>query len=127
MIAHYVYIYIYIYIYIYRYISLSLYMYICISEDARRPVLLTSLDFRGLDSSGVLILRVKILDFRGFDSSNILILRGNIIMSVGSFLESLSQGILVGMILVGRWGVFIVKSMCMCIYIYIYTYTHIHI
>ena len=50
-------------------------------------------------------LRTKILDFRGFDSSIILILRGGIIISVGDFPESLSQAILAGRILsreVGR-------------------------
>ena len=50
-------------------------------------------------------LRAQILDFRGFDSSRILILRGGIIMSIGNFLESLSQAILVGRFLVGRLGV----------------------
>ena len=47
----------------------------------------------------------RIMDFRGLDSSIILILRGGILMSVGDFLESLSQAILVGIILVGRLGV----------------------
>ena len=41
-------------------------------------------------------------DFRDFDSSIILILRAGIIMSIGNFPESLSQAILVGIILVGR-------------------------
>ena len=47
-------------------------------------------------------LRTKILDFRGFYSSIILIFRGG---SIGNFLESLSQAILVGRFLVGRLGV----------------------
>ena len=47
-------------------------------------------------------LPTKILDFRGFDSSIILILRGGILMSIGISSESLSQQILVGIILVGR-------------------------
>ena len=47
----------------------------------------------------------KILDFRGFDSSIILISRGGILMSPGDFPESLSQAILVGIILVRRFGV----------------------
>ena len=38
-------------------------------------------------------LPTKILDFRGFDSSTILILRGEIPRSIGNFLESLSQTI----------------------------------
>ena len=50
-------------------------------------------------------LPTKILDFRGFDSSRILILRGGIPMSIGNFLESLSQAILAGRFLVGRLGV----------------------
>ena len=44
----------------------------------------------------------KILDFRGFDSSIILVSRGGILMSTGNLLESLGQAILVGMILVGK-------------------------
>ena len=50
-------------------------------------------------------LRTKIVDFRGFASSRILILRGGILVSIGKFPESLSQAILVGIILVGRLGV----------------------
>ena len=44
------------------------------------------------------------MDFRGFDSSRVLILRVGIPRSVGNFPESLSQAILVGIILVGRFG-----------------------
>ena len=47
----------------------------------------------------------KILDFRGFDSSIILIVRGGILMSKGNLPQSLSQQILAGRILVGRLGV----------------------
>ena len=36
------------------------------------------------------------MDFRGSDSSIILILRGGILMSIGDFPESLSRAILVG-------------------------------
>ena len=50
-------------------------------------------------------LRTKLLEFRGFDSSIILILRGGIPMPIGNVPESLSQAILVGIILVGRLGV----------------------
>ena len=50
-------------------------------------------------------LRTKILDFRGFDSSIILILRGGILRSLGNFPETVSQQILVGIILAGRLGV----------------------
>ena len=46
------------------------------------------------------------MDFGGFDSNIILILRGGILMSIGDFPESLSQAILVGIILVGRLGVY---------------------
>ena len=56
-------------------------------------------------------LRADILDFRGFDSSIILILRGGILMSMGDFPESLSQAILVGIMLVGRLGVMADSSM----------------
>ena len=47
-----------------------------------------------------------IVDLRGFDSSIILIERGGILMYIGDFPESLSQAILVGILLVGRLGVF---------------------
>ena len=47
-------------------------------------------------------LRTKVLDFRGFDSSRIFILRGGIPRPIGSFPESLSQGILVRIISKGR-------------------------
>ena len=45
-----------------------------------------------------------IVDFRGFDSSIILILRGGILRPIGDFPESLSQAMLVGVMLVGRLG-----------------------
>ena len=47
----------------------------------------------------------KIMDFRVADSSIISILRGGIPMSMGDFPDSLSQAILVGIMLVGRLGV----------------------
>ena len=50
-------------------------------------------------------LHTKLLDFRGCDSSKIFNLRGEILMSTGNNPESLSQRILVGIILVGRLGV----------------------
>ena len=49
-------------------------------------------------------LPTNIVDFRGFDSSIILILRGGLLMSTGDFPESLSQALFVGIMLVGRWG-----------------------
>ena len=50
-------------------------------------------------------LRTKILDSRGFDSSIIFMLRGGILMAKVNSLESLSQRVLVAIILVGRLGV----------------------
>ena len=79
-------IYIYIYIYVYTY------THICVSSA------LSNLAFVAAN------LGTKIMDFRGFDSSVILILRGGIPRSIASFPEGLSQAILVGMMLVGRLG-----------------------
>ena len=53
-------------------------------------------------SSDTANLRTRILDFSGFDSSITLILRGGISRPIGNDPEMLSQGILVGTILVGR-------------------------
>ena len=53
-------------------------------------------------------LRTKTLDFRGFDSSRILVLRGRILMSIGNLSDILRRQILAGIILVilaGRSGV----------------------
>ena len=47
----------------------------------------------------------NIMDFRGFDSSNMLILRGGILMSIGDFPEIMGQRISVAINLVGRLGV----------------------
>ena len=47
----------------------------------------------------------NIVDFRGFDSIIILVLRGEILMSIGDFPESLSQAMLVGVMLVEKLGV----------------------
>ena len=52
-------------------------------------------------------LPTNIVDFRGFDSSIILIVRGGILMSIGDFPECLSQAMLVGTMLVGRLGVLV--------------------
>ena len=54
-------------------------------------------------------LRTDIMDFGGFDSNIMLILRGGILRTVGGFPESLSQAILVGIILVGRLGAVLAK------------------
>ena len=110
-------------------------------------------------------LPTNIMDFRGADSSRILILRGGILTSRGNFPERLSQAILVMRFLVGRlgvlWAILVVKILvvrflvggiltprgdflemlsrrilamdhlsrpriyvCIYIYIYIYIYTH---
>ena len=45
------------------------------------------------------------MDFRGFDSSIILISMGGIPRPMRDFPESLSQAILVGIMLVGRLGI----------------------
>ena len=50
-------------------------------------------------------LNTNIMDFRGFDSSVILILRGGIPRPIGNLPGSSSQAILVGIMLVGRLGV----------------------
>ena len=50
-------------------------------------------------------LPTNIVDFRGLDSSIILILSGGILMSIGDFPESLSQAMLVGIMVVGGLGV----------------------
>ena len=47
----------------------------------------------------------NMVDFRGFDSSVILLRRGGIPRPIGDFPESLSQAILVGIMLAGRLGV----------------------
>ena len=50
-------------------------------------------------------LPTSIVDFRGFDSSTILNLRGEIPRPIGDFPDSLSQAMLVGILLVWRLGV----------------------
>ena len=50
-------------------------------------------------------LPTNIMDFRGFDSSIMLIIRGGIPRPIGDFPKSLSQAILVGIMLVLRLGV----------------------
>ena len=49
--------------------------------------------------------KIKILDFRGFDSSIILIVSGGILAPMGDFPEISNQGILAEIILVGRFDV----------------------
>ena len=52
------------------------------------------------------------MDFRGFDSSIILILRGGIPRPIGDFPQSLSQAVLVGEMLVGGLGVLVRLQAC---------------
>ena len=119
---HNTYIYIYthnicIYIYIERERYIHIYIYIYIYAELRtresrkhsacrggvHPEVRTALGvFSRLVTAS---LRTKIMDFGGFDTSRILSVRGGILMSKGNFPESLSQGILVGILLVGRLGV----------------------
>ena len=54
-------------------------------------------------------------DFWGFDSSRILILRGWIPRPIGDVPESVSQRILIGIILVGRLGVHAYEPWCPCL------------
>ena len=49
-------------------------------------------------------LPTNIVDFKGLDSSIVLIQRGGILMSIGDFPESLSRAMLVGIILVRGLG-----------------------
>ena len=90
-------------------------------------------DATGYDGTGrdMVNLRTKILDFRGLDSSRILILRGETPRPIGNFQESLSQAILAGIILIGRLGVWHARrelplSACCRRYIYIYIYIYIY-
>ena len=59
----------------------------------------------GADPCVTANLPTNITDFGGFDSSIILMLRGGIPRPVGNLPESLSQAMLVGIMLVGRLGV----------------------
>ena len=82
----YIYIYIYTHMYIYKidihtYTHIHTYIYITANP------------------------RTNIVDFGGFDSSTTLILRGGIPRPTGDSLESLTQAMLVGVMLVGRLGV----------------------
>ena len=107
--------YIYIYIHVFMCI-LYIYIYICTSYVYRGTALPGSgTTRRQLRACGkkdgeaatrvTANLRTNIMGFRGVDSSIILILRGGIPRPIGNFSESLSQSILVGIILVGRLGV----------------------
>ena len=74
------------------YIYIYIYIWGCVDARPAR----SGLDRRpwpGAPPALTANLRTKVLDFRGFDSSIILILRGGILMSIGNFPESLSQAI----------------------------------
>ena len=64
-----------------------------------------SVSFFTLRSPDIHKLPTNIVDFRGFDSSIILILRGGILTCIGNIPESLSQAMLVGVMLVEGLGV----------------------
>ena len=98
----YVYIYTYVYIYLSIYLSLSLYIYIHIYIHIQHNGAKGKF---ACQPRGTPNLPTNIVDFGGFDSSIILILRGGIPRPMGNFPESLSQALLVGIMLVGRLGV----------------------
>ena len=96
-----IYIYIYTHIHIYIYIERErYYLYVCIYTYTYTHI---HTHIRG--GEGTANLPTNIVDFRGFDSSVILIERGATLMSIGDFPEILSQAMLVGTMLVGRLGV----------------------
>ena len=122
----YIYTYTYVYIYIYREREIHNYTYIYIllivcfillpatEESAAstpkavvqcKTIEVACTGQEDLPRVATANLRTNIMDLGGFESSKILILRGAILMSVGDFPESLSQAILVGIMLVGRLGV----------------------
>ena len=89
------YIHTYVHTYIHTYIYIiCIYIYIYIERERDLSPVCARADPHAHACTANL--RTKILDFRGFDSSRILILRGGILMSIGSLPESLSQAILVG-------------------------------
>ena len=75
------------------------------SHPSLRPSFVPSEQKWNPAECGTANLRTNIMDFRGFDSSTIFSLRDGILMSIGDFPESLSQAILVGIMLVRRLGV----------------------
>ena len=94
------------YIYIYIYIIYDERINIDKREQTtRKEVRITLKRTRNEPKQNTANLLTNIVDFRGLDSSTILILRGGIPRPIGDFPESLSQSILVGTMLVGRSGV----------------------
>ena len=107
-----IYVYVYIYIYIhkkqsYEYLLQALAPQDLDATEEEVEVLGVVHLADGLDEACVTAaanLPTNIADFRGLDSSTILIFRGGHIMFIGDFLESLSRAMLVGTMLVGRLG-----------------------
>ena len=88
------------------YIYIYIYIYICArSERARLARRFAARAPPVRSSRPTSNLPTNIVDFRGFDSSIILISRGGISRPVGNFPESLSRAMLVGTMLLGRLGV----------------------
>ena len=95
------YMYVYVYIYIYTCLYVCIYIYIYIYMYARPQPASDEKSLAPVSQlMGTANLRTNIMDFRGFDSSLILILRGGIPRPIGNFLEALSRAILVGIITV---------------------------
>ena len=87
--------------YVCMYVCIYIYIYICIHMCSTPPAQrLVDWDTR----LGTANPPTDIVDFGGFDSSTILILRDGILGPIGDFAESLSQAMLVG-IMLGRLGV----------------------
>ena len=89
-----------IYIYIYTYMYIHIYMYMmCIM------IVTIGKSVEDECDRATANLLTNILDFRGFDSSKILILWVGIPRSIGNSPEVLSRRILVGIVFAGRSGV----------------------
>ena len=122
------YMYIYTYLHIYTHIHIHLYIYIYVyvytyihTTPARPPTawrqqasVWPALRLEGNTPN----LPTNIVDFRGFDSSTILIYWGEILRPIGDFPESLSQAMLVGTMLVGRLGV--ITLLCLIVVLFVY-------
>ena len=121
----YVYTYIYIYIYTYKYTSLSLSIYIYIYTCLAITAYYNSYHYYYHHCNIIIIIIIiiyyyhiiiiicitskanlctKLLDFREFDSNIIFILGGGIPRPIGNLPDILSQQILVGRFLIGRWA-----------------------
>ena len=111
----YIYIYIYtymcIYIYIHTYMYIYIYIYVCICIYIYIHMYIYIYIYT-CTYTCTANLRTNIVDFRGFDSNVILMSRGGILMSIGNLPESLSQAMLVGIMLVGRLGVITGNHLC---------------